>query len=102
MVPSEQAEMNALPSEERHAAFLRCWTRKEAYLKAHGSGLSRDTRTFSVCSTGGLIADERDSNAPSQWSIEGLDPDGDYCAALAVRSTLANVSLFLVSQDSLT
>src|SRR5205085_12445924 len=38
--PSECEQLRALPGSERDAAFLRCWTRKEACLKAIGSGLS--------------------------------------------------------------
>lgn len=38
--PNEQLELNALPASERHLAFLRGWARKEAYLKAIGTGLT--------------------------------------------------------------
>lgn len=37
---AERAEWRALPPAQRAAALLRCWTRKEACLKAIGSGLS--------------------------------------------------------------
>ncbi|MFD3701219.1 4'-phosphopantetheinyl transferase family protein [Streptomyces sp. NPDC058646] len=40
--PAEQAELSALPAGERPMAFGRLWTRKEAYLKGIGTGLSRD------------------------------------------------------------
>ncbi|WKX73245.1 4'-phosphopantetheinyl transferase superfamily protein [Streptomyces sp. XD-27] len=40
--PRERAELAGLPDADRPAAFARCWTRKEAYLKGLGTGLSRD------------------------------------------------------------
>ncbi|MEX2015115.1 MAG: 4'-phosphopantetheinyl transferase superfamily protein, partial [Candidatus Hydrogenedentales bacterium] len=39
--PEEAAELQRLPDAERLTAFYRCWTRKEAYLKAGGDGLTR-------------------------------------------------------------
>lgn len=40
--PRERAELAGLPASARPEAFARCWTRKEAYLKGLGTGLSRD------------------------------------------------------------
>ncbi|MFH8366844.1 4'-phosphopantetheinyl transferase family protein [Streptomyces sp. NPDC018031] len=40
--PRERAELAGLAEADRPAAFARCWTRKEAYLKGLGTGLSRD------------------------------------------------------------
>ena len=44
----EAIALNKLPSTERNAAFLRCWIRKEAYVKARGEGLSLNLRGFEV------------------------------------------------------
>ncbi len=46
--PGEVARLLAQPAEERDDAFLRCWTRKEALLKAHGGGLSLPLHDFEV------------------------------------------------------
>ncbi|MBO9648310.1 MAG: 4'-phosphopantetheinyl transferase superfamily protein [Variovorax sp.] len=43
---AEQRALAAAPSSLRERAFLSCWTRKEACLKAIGLGLGVDTRTF--------------------------------------------------------
>lgn len=44
--PAEYAAYLASPLDQREATFLRCWTRKEACLKALGSGLSIEPRGF--------------------------------------------------------
>ena len=45
---SERQQINAFPGEERLAAFYRCWTLKEAYVKARGEGLSARLDSFEV------------------------------------------------------
>lgn len=44
--PGEQAALQAEPDTLRLQAFLRCWTRKEACIKAIGSGLSVEPACF--------------------------------------------------------
>ncbi len=46
--PSESSQVLALPDLERVPAFFRTWTRKEAFLKANGAGLSLPLDQFSV------------------------------------------------------
>ena len=45
---AELAALRSLPEAERTLAFYRCWTRKEALLKAEGSGLFRSLDSFTV------------------------------------------------------
>lgn len=57
-------------------AFYRCWTRKEAFVKAHGAGLSLPLDSFDVTiSAGGeprLLRLDGDGAAPSQWRLRNL------------------------------
>ena len=58
--PAERRELAALPAAGRDRAFLACWTRKEACLKASGLGLSVDTRSFEA----GLAEEPREVLLP--------------------------------------
>ncbi|MEV4869848.1 4'-phosphopantetheinyl transferase superfamily protein [Streptomyces syringium] len=78
--PTETAELTALPEAARHAAFARCWTRKEAYLKGIGTGLSQDP-SLTYVGSGPAPA------SPTGWSLTDVAVDPGYAAALAVADT---------------
>ena len=91
--PREVETFNAVPNDQRVAAFFRCWTRKEAYIKAIGLGLSQPLDGFDVTLGPGepaalLRADDDDT---SRWSLSDLDAGEDYAAALVVEGQMANV-----------
>jgi 4'-phosphopantetheinyl transferase len=44
----ENEILRAVPQDQKHLAFLRCWTCKEVCVKANGKGLSLDPRTIDV------------------------------------------------------
>ena len=48
LAPGERSALEALPEAERTHAFFRAWTRREAYLKARGTGLRSDPRGCEV------------------------------------------------------
>ena len=79
----------ALPKDERTAAFFRCWTRKEAYIKAIGSGLSHPLDQFDVTLTAGepatLLRDDQDAEAVSRWEMFNLEFTERYAGALVVE-----------------
>jgi 4'-phosphopantetheinyl transferase len=91
--PREVAGFNALPSELRVAAFYRCWTRKEAYIKAIGRGFSQPLDGFDVtlapeAPPALLRAGEDDA---SRWSLSDIDVGSDYAAALVVEGQTSNI-----------
>jgi 4'-phosphopantetheinyl transferase len=85
----ERADLRALPAEVKHEAFFNCWTRKEAYIKAHGEGLSLPLDQFDVSLAPGepaaLLATRSDPREALHWSLQALTPGPDYVAALAVE-----------------
>ena len=86
--PRETAQLRALPVLVRTQAFFACWTRKEAYLKALGSGLAKPLDGFDVAFAPGEAAalfvpgDERET---ARWSIRELAPAPGYTGALVTE-----------------
>ncbi|MFL5801639.1 MAG: 4'-phosphopantetheinyl transferase family protein [Roseiflexaceae bacterium] len=87
--PHEVAALQALPNAERGLAFFTCWTRKEAYIKARGEGLSLALDQFEVSLTPGapaaLLDVAGDQRERDRWELQALDPGPGYVAALAVE-----------------
>jgi 4'-phosphopantetheinyl transferase len=86
---SEIATLRALPPSLRKYAFFLCWTRKEAYIKARGEGLSIPLDQFDVSLTPGepaeLLTTRPDSDEALRWSLKELILGSGYVAALAVE-----------------
>jgi 4'-phosphopantetheinyl transferase len=81
--------LRAIPKQIQHEAFFCCWTRKEAYLKARGMGLSLDLNEFDVSVTPGapaeLLSTREENQDIARWSLYDLFPGPGYVAALAVE-----------------
>jgi 4'-phosphopantetheinyl transferase len=86
--PREVAVLCALPANMQTEAFFNCWTRKEAYLKAKGFGLSIPLSQFDVSLAPGepaaLLSTNWDTQEASRWSLRELNPGPGYVAALTV------------------
>lgn len=78
--PEEYEVLAALPPEQWIAGFYNCWTRKEAYVKALGVGLSYPLDAFTVSVTPGEPA-RFTSNEPG-WTLTSFEPAPGYQAAL--------------------
>ena len=78
----EVAELRGLPSELQRQAFFKCWTCKEAFLKAKGTGLSG--RLDEVEITLSPSDEVRIRADVAGWSLAELNPIDAYEAALVV------------------
>jgi 4'-phosphopantetheinyl transferase len=85
--------LRALPAERQTDAFFNCWTRKEAYIKALGEGLSRSLQSFAVSLIPGeaaaLLSSDDGPSECARWSFVEIDPGEGYVAALAVEGAIA-------------
>ena len=85
----EQRQLAELPPPERHLGFFRCWTRKEAYIKAQGTGLSLPLDQFDVSLKPGeqnaLLSTHPDETEAAQWSLQEVPAGEGYVAALCVQ-----------------
>jgi 4'-phosphopantetheinyl transferase len=94
--PSEQDTLSALPVDDRQLSFLRCWTRKEAFVKACGAGLSFPLQCFDVSlrpeEPAALLRIGRDTAAGQYWSMRSFEPPGGYVAAAVIAGSGYQVS----------
>jgi 4'-phosphopantetheinyl transferase len=95
---AEVAELQALPLEQRMSAFFTCWTRKEAYIKAQGLGLSLPLESFDVSLTPNkpavLHATRPDADEASRWTLFSLELDVHHAGAVAVYGQGLNLRLW--------
>jgi 4'-phosphopantetheinyl transferase len=85
----ELDQLAALPNEKKFEAFFRCWTRKEAYIKATGEGLSFPLHQFDVSVAPGhsdaLLSTRPHNSEAALWSLREIPAGAGYVAALCVR-----------------
>ena len=84
----ERHALESLSGDDLNAAFFRCWTRKEAYAKARGDGLSLPLDQFDVSieanAAQALLATRPDASEARRWTLCDLAVGREYAAALAV------------------
>lgn len=104
--PTEVTALRALPVEHQERGFFRCWTRKEAYLKAHGGGLHVDLASFTVEFADALAAPRFTwfrsdlTTTPSEWSLidvgvqlRAFGIDAEAAIAINAPNRTAEISL---------
>ena len=87
--PAETAVLRQMPADLKAQTFFNCWTRKEAYIKGHGMGLSLPLDSFIVTLQPGqparLLTTRDDPAEAAHWTLQALMPGPGYVAAVAVR-----------------
>ena len=95
--PREAARLLALAPAEQPDAFFRCWTRKEAYLKARGDGIVGGLDRFDVSFEAGaipaILSTLDDPSEAARWSLLDLVPAPHYAGAVAVTGPRPELAL---------
>jgi 4'-phosphopantetheinyl transferase len=97
---AERAALEALPHALQSEAFFRCWTFKEAFLKAMGNGHSISLQSFDVAlaphEPARLLRFERAPDGELEsWRLLPFEPAGGFAGAVAIRSADPSPSLML-------
>jgi len=100
---SERSQLNQLQGDAWLLGFYRCWTRKEAILKAEGVGLSRPLDSFDVSllpdETAKLLGTRRQFSYP--WRLHDLLPSEGMIGAVATVQLQTKLTCFSFVNDSI-
>ena len=96
----ESAEILSYSARERESSFFRCWTRKEAYIKAVGEGLHMPLDSFRVAVKSGdcakFIHIGGDAKAAEAWTLHDLNLASNCAAAVAYEDRVRSLTVFPV------
>ena len=95
---NEIRKLLSLPDQQKPLGFFNCWTRKEAFIKAVGAGLSFPLDKFEVSmepdKPAKLLATDWDPNAASKWSIYSISLGSNFVGSLAIEGLVDKVKLW--------
>ncbi len=98
---AEYSEYQKLPEPSRRDGFFAYWTRKEAFIKAIGRGLSYPVRQVSILnashSPSGMGVQAEEGDPLPGWSVIGFEPQAAYLAALAVEGPIESLCFWRAS-----
>lgn len=99
MSPQELKRFATLSPQQKCEVFYLCWTRKEAYVKAIGQGLSYPIRqvTFSFDPSDIRFRDEENPSFIQEWTLYQLPTVGSYIQAVVSKQSNASLRLFTFS-----
>jgi 4'-phosphopantetheinyl transferase len=91
----EKMYWQALPEAEQLYSFYRFWTRKEAFVKAVGQGISLGLHHCVIDPTHPerMLRVPASCGVAGNWSLYNLDIDDDVCGAVAVDGPIAAVNI---------
>jgi 4'-phosphopantetheinyl transferase len=94
----EVAQFHSVPNELKTRSFFDCWTRKEAYIKARGEGMSCPLDHFDVSLMPGeparLLASRVAPGESERWAFEELHAGDGYAATVAVEGQSSRLVLW--------
>ncbi|MGH6989035.1 MAG: 4'-phosphopantetheinyl transferase family protein [Stellaceae bacterium] len=94
--PGEAADLAGFADGAAELAFFRCWSRKEAVVKALGRGMNLDLNRYRVAcapsAVPAVLALEGEETPGNAWSLADLAPSPAHVAAVATRRRPARVS----------
>ncbi|MCP4165289.1 MAG: 4'-phosphopantetheinyl transferase superfamily protein [Chloroflexi bacterium] len=103
--PRERARFFSLPVSQQIPAFFNCWTRKEAFMKAVGMGLSLSPQLFEVAFTAGeppaLQHLDPTVEEGTEWQLVALDVGRGYATALAAEGHDMRYSIHEMMPDGI-
>lgn len=83
---AEQAALAPLAGAAWRQAFFRIWTRKEAFVKALGLGLSHPLDSFDVTADAGARLTRHAAGNPADWALIDLPLGPGWAGAVAVQT----------------
>ncbi|RMG97449.1 MAG: 4'-phosphopantetheinyl transferase superfamily protein [Chloroflexi bacterium] len=93
--PYETAVFREIPPDYKPEAFFNCWTRKEAYIKAIGEGLSCPLEQFDVTLRPGeparLLRVRTSRDQAKNWFMHAFTPEPGYVAAVVAEQPVARL-----------
>jgi 4'-phosphopantetheinyl transferase len=100
--PNEFKKLRSLPADRQREAFYCGWTRKEAYLKGRGEGLSFPLDRVEVSldpgETSMILKTSGDRGVSRRWIVQHLSPAPGYIGAAAVEGRDMPFRCFRASQ----
>jgi len=101
--PAEVDALRSVPAIDQKGAFFNCWTRKEAFIKAKGRGLSIPLDQFDVSLKPGepavLQQTRFEPDEAKNWTLIDIPLESGYRAALAVSRTITHIKYYHVAVD---
>jgi 4'-phosphopantetheinyl transferase len=89
--PGERVQLERYSGGELLKAFFACWTRKEAYVKARGEGLSIALKSFDVAvdphAIAGKFREVSGLSGPNTWWWASLSVAPGYASAIVVENS---------------
>ncbi|MEM6628436.1 MAG: 4'-phosphopantetheinyl transferase superfamily protein [Bacteroidota bacterium] len=99
---SEQNNLFALPESEQALAFFECWTRKEAFVKAQGGGLSIPLDQFEVSIKPNqrveLVSVAWNPDEPARWTFNDIPSIEGFVGAWACGKEIVDINSYRLSE----